>query len=776
MTQFHFLVTTLRLTTFLLVSRLRMKPISFNSFGELKVYSSLRIACSLLLSASIPMVDAQSLRAPSLFSVPLPKLETVHHFSTGKGTPTIGPNLLPIGIQSLYAALDKSLIGDMWIVLNNNAPREVAIDPSFYSANGLRIPGIRVVLAANEVRRISLNDLSLKPLKGEDIGSISLTFLGQNMQVGAQITTIPQNSLNEASIDFTFPVLAEFRSRYQDAVWWSPAGSTSSLFAVNISESPLTAILKVSNRPDEVIQLPPHGSRTITTGHSSQEISSAQFVLLGSSQGLISAGYATLRDGLRELISFSDPKAATSAKLFAVDLQLNGCQPHLLLSNRSKSLLKVKPRAFPLGRGHHVASLDLPDLRLEPSASIIVDLSTIKQSGLDSVNVMVESNGPNGSLNGSLLSVCSSQNANQAASYLRRSPLRDKGVIARSTGSYPVYLNGESSNKITIFNVSDQPQMLGAYLETGKSTYLLQSPLLKAGESVTYDPRQLQLQQTKDSAGHTINPGILTAKLRWSIVEMRPVNGKCGAAKLIGRSQITDVSRRVSSSFSCGITCPPGAYGPYFDFLGGSYTASALASSQVIWYYNDGYGNVTPFSSYANVISDNSAVALADDKGFGWLDTTAGILGSANLNYLYQSYENNFDGQDCYSSNSQQYPESAGMTVGPDIGPYSEDDIDSLEGALVGFDAINADGSISKASLDPEAYEYLVAQGFLDSGAVIRTIEVAIEQSQGAPPQYRVISSRYLWLLLLEPSLCTLGGLSHKMIRWSSGMREQSAV
>ena len=203
--------------------------------------------------------------------------------------------------------------------------------------------------------------------------------------------------------------------------------------------------------------------------------------------------------------------------------------------------------------------------------------------------------------------------------------------------------------------------------------------------------------------------------------------------------QLTDVSRRVSSSFSCGITCPPGAYGPYFDFLGGSYTASALASSQVIWYYNDGYGNVAPFSSYANVISDNSAVALADDKGFGWLDTTAGILGSANLNYLYQSYEKHFDGQDCYSSNSQQYPESAGMTAGPDIGPYSEDDIDSLEGTLVGFDAINADGSISKASLDPEAYEYLVAQGFLDSGAVIRTIEVAIEQSQGAPPQYRVI-------------------------------------
>ena len=174
------------------------------------MYSSLRIACSLLLSACIPMVDAQSLRAPSLFSAPLPKLETVHHFSTGKGTPTIGPNLLPIGIQSLYAAVDKSLIGDMWIVLNNNAPREVAIDPSFYSPNGLRIPGIRVVLAANEVRRISPNDLSLKPLKGEDIGSRSLTFLGQNMQVGAQITTILQNSLNEASIDLPFQFSQSF--------------------------------------------------------------------------------------------------------------------------------------------------------------------------------------------------------------------------------------------------------------------------------------------------------------------------------------------------------------------------------------------------------------------------------------------------------------------------------------------------------------------------------------------------------------------------------------
>jgi hypothetical protein len=507
--------------------------------------------------------------------------------------------------QMLYAPIFT--LGDpaeSEIVLNNNSLTPLQVMPMLFTRSGQQVMADTITLAPTQAKFLSL--ASLVPTSVDPKtkwGGISLTYTGQNMALGAQITA---GGGKTQSIDVLFTQMMDFKSQTLEAVWFAPRGSAATLILGNSSNTAITVALKSSDGHNRSIQIAPFATEVIRKTGGFEEASNSDvaaqvndpnfpsqdraegvtLTVTGPMASLRAAGFVRSADrSFNAMIRFYDPAVAVQQNLYATNLRIAQGAPHLVLKNTSDKTIAATPQFLAIGAQKNFT---LPDVTVPPRKSVEVDLSELKTNtqgdpNFAQVSVRIASSGKAGQLIGALYNVA------EARTY--EVPLRDFGIISQSTGGYPVRFEDDFSTLVSLTNVGNSATRFTAYLTFPDSTqYSLGSDLLQGGQTVLFDLQKIRSDNQPDSAKNLFPVNLTAAQLHWSMI------GPMGAARLIGRAEVTSASRLVSSSFSCSVCCPDSGPYPFLDPTNLTLAVPLFQSGNAGAYYYNCYNQQSPNS------------------------------------------------------------------------------------------------------------------------------------------------------------------------------------
>src|SRR5439155_23959072 len=110
-------------------------------------------------------------------------------------------------------------------------------------------------------------------------------------------------------------------------------------------------------------------------------------------------------------------------------------------------------------------------------------------------------------------------------------PLRDIGGLRNSTGAYPWRLDHDLSTIVSITNVSTTYSEIVVQINYPGGPYILDPRKLRAGETATYNLREIRDRQIPDRNGHTIPVSVTGGQFKWFI------HGG-GSGRVIGRAEM----------------------------------------------------------------------------------------------------------------------------------------------------------------------------------------------------------------------------------------------
>jgi len=570
--------------------------------------------------------------------------------------------LAPITPQSIYAplvALDDPAQAEL--LLNNVAPMSVDVQYTIYSLKGEILAIDQVTLGPTEIRYISVADLLTKAsqIHRRDLGGIVLNYQGRSMGVLAQITYLGGGERN--SIDGIFFFAMDLPSTTQNAVWSMPAEARATLVLGNSSDAKLDVKLSVDSQKAEELTLAAHSTRLIAVDddesrHGRNRAHSATVTYSGPMGALREAGFVIGEHGYAAPIRFYDREGAQQKDLFATDLPVTQAWATMTLFNTGSADLTARPQLFAIG-GSDQEPIRLDSITLRPQERVSVVLTdSLRRLGadkVDSVSVRVASSGAPGDLIGSLVSVRGNERE-----VVAEVPLREPGMPGQSTGSYPLRLDGDYTDVVTITNASTEEKKFFAHIDmpTGDK-YVFRPQSLKPGETARFDINEIRDTQKKDAFGHTLPLDLKVAKFAWTI------SAPWVTARMIGRNYVRSASKRVSASFSCGLCCPDVTQGPFpSPDPTGVMTVGDSMFGSVTREDNDCQGNITSFPDFLNPSFDVPNVC-SFSQGEGTYQMTAVGAGLTHLSFDFTFANISFDGQDCFMSGPFHQTETVPNTV-----------------------------------------------------------------------------------------------------------------
>lgn len=467
--------------------------------------------------------------------------------------------------QTLYAPIfTLGDPADSEIVLNNNSLTPLQVTPVLFTRSGQQIVADTILLEPTHANFLSLAGIipaSVDPKT--KWGGISLQYIGQNMALGALIT---MGGGKSQSIDVPFTQMMDFKSQTLEAVWFAPRDSAATLMLGNSSNIAISVALKSSDGRHQLVRIAPFATEVIhqSAGFSlaSDEDAVVQatyskhpspdraegvtLTVTGPTGSLRAAGFVRSADGsFTAMIRFYDPALAVQQNLYATNLRIAGGTPHLVLKNTSDRVITATPQFVGVGPEK---SVTLPNVTLPARKSVQVDLSELQKNAegdpnFARVSVRIASSGKAGQLIGALYNIADNRTYEV--------PLRDVGIIAQSTGGYPIRFEDDFSTIVSLTNVGNAATGFVAYLTfPNGEQYSLGSGSLQGGQTILFDLQKIRAENRPDRAKNTFPDNVTTAQFHWSMI------GAMGASRLIGRAEITSASRHVSSSFSCSVCCP----------------------------------------------------------------------------------------------------------------------------------------------------------------------------------------------------------------------------
>jgi hypothetical protein len=458
--------------------------------------------------------------------------------------------------QIIYAPIiDLPEASSSEINLNCRSSHPMDVTPTFYKADGTPIVGEVIHLQPADILFVDTSSLIPAEYRQQrDWGGMSLSYTGQYREVWAQITL---HGINRGdSVNVLFSVLNDARSNSQGAVWWMPRNGEATIALGNGSGERIQATLEFSDGATRDVNLDPFATE-IVTRHANQrggrpalngKSESVIINSMGPAGSLIASGIVGSADGkFTGSIRFYDTQKAVQSNLYSTRFRLKNVAPRVLLRNTTTGSIVARPRFLPESAGNPV---ELPAMKLGPDETAEVNLAPLmaaveERSDLDAASVQIINDGAPGSLIGALYGT------DKTTGMVYDVPLRDSGPVRRSTGGYPVRLDGDYSTIISITNASEVPAEFTAQVNYEGGPYLLSKHKLAAGETMTFDFRKLRDEQIPDWKGHILPASFMRGQFRWGI------HGGGANARLTGRAEILSLSESVSSSYSCEEICPP---------------------------------------------------------------------------------------------------------------------------------------------------------------------------------------------------------------------------
>jgi hypothetical protein len=558
------------------------------------------------------------------------------------------------GQQVIYApifSLPEAASGE--IVLNCRSPHEMEVTPTFYTLDGTAIVGEKFLLSPTTVKPVSVASLIPESYRGTQLwGGMSLVYFGQPLEVWAQLT-LHQSSAN-GSVDVLFAMERDRRSGDREAVWRMPKDATATLTLGNLSNTPVKGTVTFSDGASQELFVAPFATEIMRRQSEvkpspSGEALSAVVHATENGASLVATGFVTTpNSGFIGNIRFYDPPNTVQSDLFATGFRVADTDAHMLLKNTTDLPITARPR-FRAAGGDAANPIELPPIMLAPQQIVEADIQPLKtaarsRNDLASVSVEVVNSGPAGSLIGALSAV------NNATGVAYDIPLRDSGVLRNHrTGAYPWRVDDDYSTVVSITNVGKaSAQFLAEAIYPG-GRYTIEPTKLDIGETATFDLRKLRDDRIAVRNGATLPMEAEIGQFRWTAYQPNM------ETKLIGRSEVTSVSKHVSASFSCPVYCPPA--GPFIngsDPLGPIFTIDSFQAVNVFGVMQDSYGYTSgPFvMTMDNPWFNPRVMTLRNDLNpnvtfffHGLSPGFSGFGGSSPFVY----YDN--DGMDCYQRN-----------------------------------------------------------------------------------------------------------------------------
>jgi hypothetical protein len=561
--------------------------------------------------------------------------------------------------QRIYAPLPNGIWLDGELVLNNNGADAVTVRPTLFSA-GTAAAGAAMTLQPAEVRWLRLSDVNAPT--GRELTAteaIELEYLGQQLEVGAQVTLLRRP--NDGTVDVPFSMRGEYQSAVQEAVWPSPAGARAVVVLGNTTSNVLTVTVTEGARAGEKFEMGPHETRTIIRepdrvglqAGAAIRADSMRIEVAGPVGSVRAIGFVETRGKFSGAIRFYDPATARQPNLFATNLRLGHAWPALVLKNTSDSFVTATPRFLPFddATGQPV---ELTPVMLTPKSATMVDLAPVmaaaeERSDLERVSVEVVNSGPPGSLIGGLSAF--GRDLEQVFDV----PLREPGSVRQSTGSYPWRIDGDYNTVVSVTNVAATRATFVVKITYADGSIQPAPQHLAPGETAMFDMRRLRDGQ---SAGAGRLPAtVTTGQFRWSIIQSR------GETKLNGRAEIVSVAEGRTSSYSCPECCPWSHAGAWVSPTTVTVPVGGTGDAGVTEGFRDCYynfmGTYPAYAGWWDVVTPSVTSVTTVDWGLARADGLAEGLTDATGVWDADYWDWDWDVEVCVYSTIPAYAQGA---------------------------------------------------------------------------------------------------------------------
>ena len=462
----------------------------------------------------------------------------------------------PDTLQEMFVPLAHLRYFDFGeLVLNNNGIDPLTVQPIWFVTGSTPVPGRPVEIAPLTMKFTEISDLLPDRIPPARIDGVRLEYSGKLLELGGQVV-LRHHGADERgdSLDVHFSMTMDFKTLRREATWTAARGESAVLVLANTGDAPIDVQIASSYRTSNV-KVGAYQSRlvrlqepAIQFGEHERRAMWAAVESTGAPGDLRVTGFVTSEHGAPRLIRFYDPGGVKQSYLYATRMRVKNAMGDMALKNTSVEPVSAWAQFLDTDSGQVL--LELGPVTLEPNAAQTIDLraamaslSASVQTG--AVSVRVESNGPPGSLIGSLYTY-DTKTATQFDV-----PLRDSGAARSSTGSYPWRIDDDYETRVSITNAgSTVAQFVARIAYDSGGELVFKARELAPGASATFDLRLLRDQGTKDGKGNALPRGAKQGRFIWTVIN----SGQ--SARLVGRAEVTSVRLGVSSSYSCGQCCP----------------------------------------------------------------------------------------------------------------------------------------------------------------------------------------------------------------------------
>jgi hypothetical protein len=254
---------------------------------------------------------------------------------------------------------------------------------------------------------------------------------------------------------------------------------------------------------------------------------------------------------------------------------------------------------------------------------------------------------------GSVIVAAHSQSANDNQVF--RVPMWDPLGQRSPTGGYPWRIEGASTTKTYIKNITDREQYYVAYLTwENDGAYMIGMKRLLPYQTIEIDIKRLRDEQIPDEAGRIIPLTASSGQLKWSLKQTEePPAGEEARQQLalIGRTEQIDIENGISSNYACQSCCDDSYYDGYIDPISSEVEVGEQINYRAFQRDIDCNNAVTPYYQRITILdgrtdwnSNNTSVATIG----GDSNATATGPGQTTIYASWQDY-NNPQGIPCQS-------------------------------------------------------------------------------------------------------------------------------
>ena len=613
------------------------------------------------------------------------------------------------------------------LTLNNKGPNPKVVVPTLYSLRGQSYSPGPVAVPAN-----GFVDLDLRPWVRDAgapfrFGSISVAYLGADLEMGAQVRLVHEASGLIFDEQLVEPAVM-FASSTLHAAWWAPRQETSARLALaNTTDQTVNVTLEIAGGSEtrtRRFRLPPRQGRAVQmadfaarygqVGGFTVSHDAAPGAILA--RGLLSD--ATV--GYSASLEFLDPGNAKSARYHGAGLRLadvggTPVAPAVVAYNAGMVAATVTGRMRIATPDGTPMAFEFPQARLEPGEARRLDLFDIwlraRVFSQEPAGIEFDYNVAPGPV------VLSATSVSADLRHAIRVPLTDPLSPPSATGGYPWRVTASSGTVVYLKNTTNDPHDYVLQLSYPGGLYSLGVRTLDPGATATVDIRALRDTQAADDRGHRIPATATAGQVHWSIRGPQKLG-------IIGRAEDLDATLGLSSSYACVNCCPDSYAGSWLspsrntDTVGGH-------SDIVAWQHDDNcYGS--GLASYIiwspSWSSANTRIATIDGSG----TTTGRRGGSTTLTGAWTAYSHSIEfggelGPFCVTSSFR-------------VAPAAQEEVVQTPAQLVLY--------------DDDSFEYW------SFGRYMKRIHYQVADQSGAPVRRRMRVAERLWM---ESDGCNIG-------------------